>query len=124
MSDLEDLRKKKKEELIQKMSAPDEPVTVSDSDFDQFVSEHDTVLVDLWADWCAPCKRLAPILDELAGEVDAAIGKLNVDENQQIPTKYSVSAIPTMLIFRDGELVDRLQGLMPKEKIKAAIEQA
>lgn len=124
MSDLEDLREKKKEELIQRMSVPEEPVKVSDSDFDQFVSKHDTVLVDLWADWCAPCKRLAPILDELAGEIDAAIGKLNVDENQQIPTKYSVSAIPTMLIFKDGELVDRLQGLMPKEKIEAAIEQA
>lgn len=124
MSDLEELRRKKREELIKRMSSPDKPVKVTDANFDEFINEHDTVLVDLWADWCAPCKRLSPILDELAGEVDAAIGKLNVDENREVPTKYTVTAIPTMLIFKNGEQVERLQGLMPKEKIKAAIEQA
>lgn len=124
MSELDELREKKAEELMKKMSYPNEPVKVTDSDFDEFVSEHDVVLVDLWADWCAPCKRLEPILEELAGEVDAAIGKLNVDENREVPSRYSVTAIPTMLLFKDGEMVDRLQGLMPKEKIKAAIQKA
>lgn len=124
MSSLDELRREKAEELMRRMSSPDKPVKVTDADFDEFVSKHDRVLVDLWADWCAPCKRIAPILDEVAGEVDAAIGKLNVDENRETPSKFGVTAIPTMLIFRDGEVVDRLQGLMPKDKIKAAIERA
>lgn len=122
MSELDELRKRKTEELVKNMSYPNEPVKVTDEDFDEFVEKHDLALIDLWADWCAPCKRLEPILEELAEEADVAIGKLNVDENRDIPSRYGVTAIPTMLVFKDGEAADRLQGLMPKEKIKQALE--
>jgi len=124
MSELDELRKRKAEELVKNMSYPNEPVKVTDEDFDEFVEKHDLALIDLWADWCAPCKRLEPILEELAEEADVAIGKLNVDENRDIPSRYGVTAIPTMLVFKGGEAADRLQGLMPKEKIKQALEKA
>lgn len=122
--EIEEWRKNRAEELMKDMSYPEEPVKITDEDFDQFVNKYDRVLVDLWADWCAPCKQLEPILKQLAGDVEAAIGKLNVDENREVPSKFGVTAIPTMLIFKDGEPVDRLQGLMPGDQLRAALERA
>lgn len=122
--EIEEWRKNRAEELMKDMSYPEEPVKITDEDFDQFVNKYDRVLVDLWADWCAPCKQLEPILKQLAGDVEAAIGKLNVDENREVPSKFGVMAIPTMLIFKDGEPVDRLQGLMPGDQLRAALERA
>jgi thioredoxin 1 len=98
---------------------------ISDSTF-QSETSSGTVLVDFWAPWCGPCKMIAPILDELSNEVGdkAKIVKINVDDNPESAAKYNVMSIPTLLVFKDGQVVDQLVGVQPKEKLKAVIEQA
>lgn len=98
---------------------PKEPVKVTDEDFDEFVEKYDVALIDFWAEWCGPCKRLGPVIEELAEEMqgEVAFGKLNVDENKAKSSEFSVSSIPTMIIFKDGEVVDKMIGALPKEEI-------
>ncbi|MGO4272337.1 thioredoxin [Paenibacillus sp. TAF58] len=98
---------------------------ISDVTFNNEI-EAGIVLVDFWAPWCGPCKIIAPILDELSAEIgDAAkIVKINVDDNPESASKYNVMSIPTLLVFKDGQLVDQLVGVQPKEKLKAVIEKA
>lgn len=83
-------------------------------------------LLDMAADWCGPCKAIAPIVDELAGEYEGRVGfgQVDVDQNPQIPTNYHVRAIPTLLMFKDGDVVGQLTGAHPKAKIKDLIESA
>lgn len=83
------------------------------------------VLVDFWATWCGPCQMMGPIVDELAKEYEgrpAKIGKCNVDENGDLAAKYNVMSIPSFILFKNGEAVDRLVGGVPKEKLQAMIE--
>ena len=103
------------------------PIDVTDSSFDEEVIQADTpVLVDFWADWCAPCKMIAPIVEELAGEFDGKIkfAKLDVDSNPKSASSYGIRGIPTMLIFNGGEPVDQVVGAVPKSVIKKKLEQA
>jgi thioredoxin 1 len=106
--------------------APTQPVPVTDGDFAQFVKQHPNVVVDAWAPWCGPCKRIAPILDELAKEYDGqvAIGKLNTDENQSTAMRYGIMSIPTLMIFKNGERVDQIVGLVPKDTLKQRFNKA
>ena len=82
------------------------------------------VLVDFWAEWCGPCRMVGPIVDELATEYDgkAVIGKLNVDENPEIAETYGIRSIPTMLVFKGGEIVDKIVGAVPKNTISGKID--
>jgi len=103
------------------------PIPVSDNEFDEQVLKADTpVLVDFWADWCGPCKMIAPSIDELAEELDGKVKftKVDVDENPDIAMKYGIRGIPTLLVFKDGAPVDQLVGAHPKATIKKRLESA
>ena len=87
---------------------------VTDNTFDEVINSHKTILVDFWAEWCGPCKKISPILDEISEETNLWVGKLNVDENPIKTTEYAVSSIPTMVLFKDGKPVKTITGAKPK----------
>ena len=87
---------------------------ITDNSFDEAVSTNDLVLVDFWADWCGPCKKLSPILDEISNQTGLLVGKLNVDENPDKMKEYSVHSIPTMVLFKSGQPVKTITGAKPK----------
>ena len=103
------------------------PVTITDDNFDVEVTKSDKpVLIDFWAAWCGPCRMIAPIMEEIAVEYEgkAIIGKVDVDENQQIAIKLGVRSIPTLLIFKDGQLKDTIIGAVPKSQIVTKLNAA
>jgi thioredoxin 1 len=101
------------------------PKPVSDSSFDaEVLGATEPVLVDFWAEWCGPCKMIAPFLDELAGEMAGrvTVAKVNIDENPQTPRKYNVRGIPTMILFKDGKVAATKIGALPKSKLYEWVE--
>lgn len=134
MDELEDIKKKKLEELRRRYmkggnkmegNVPSAPLTLSDADIDQTVSKYPTIVVDCWAPWCGPCRMVGPIIEELAKEMQGKIvfGKLNVDENPMTSTKHQIMSIPTLLVFKNGALIDKIVGAMPKEMLKQKLEE-
>ncbi len=117
--ELEKIRQKMIRELMRKKLSPqvNEPVEITDSNFDKVVKSSRVVVVDCWAPWCAPCRMMAPIINELAKEYAGKIlfGKLNVDKNPRTPARYQIMSIPTFLVFKEGVLVERIIGAMPKK---------
>ena len=103
------------------------PTPVDDSNFDQIVLQSKTpVLVDFWADWCGPCRMVAPIVEELAEEYEGRISfvKLDVDQNPRTASKYSIMSIPTLLIFKDGNPISNIVGFRPKVDLKRSLDAA
>ena len=106
------------------MAAPN-IVTLTQENFQKEVLQSSTpTLVDFWAEWCGPCKMLAPILDELASEYDGRvrIGKVNIDEHQGLAAQYGIRSIPTLLLFKTGEVADQVIGLRSKKDLKASFD--
>ncbi len=107
--------------------ASDAVLTLTDANFDGDVLQSDLpVLVDFWATWCAPCKAIAPMIDTVANEYagKVKVGKVNVDDNPATPGKYGVRGIPTLILFKDGQVVDQVVGAVPKSQLDALIAKA
>jgi len=125
LDELEEIRARKMRELMGQMSTPsiDRPIVVSDRNFDQTVRTYPLVVVDCWAAWCAPCRAIAPMVEELAREYSGKVvfGKLNVDENPETQQRFGIMAIPTLLVIRDGEGGDRRVGALAKSQLEAKI---
>jgi thioredoxin 1 len=96
---------------------------VTDTSFNEAVSTNYLVLVDFWAEWCGPCKKLSPILDEISNETGLLVGKLNVDENPEKMQEYSVHSIPTMVLFKSGQPVKTIIGAKPKHLLLKELEE-
>jgi len=106
------------------MASP-EIVHLTDDSFDETIKNaHGPVLVDFWAAWCGPCKIIAPYLDQIAGEVagQATVAKVNVDENGDLSARFGIRSIPTLVVFKDGRVVDQQIGALPKEQIRSLLQ--
>jgi len=125
MDELEEIRGKKLQELVKRMSTPkiDKPIVVSDRNFEQTMKSYPLVVVDCWAAWCAPCRAIAPIVDQLAKDYTGKVvfGKLNVDENPETAQRFGIMAIPTLLVMKDSKEVDRVVGVLPKSELEEKI---
>jgi thioredoxin 1 len=122
--ELKRIRAKKLSELREKkQEMTDGPVHVTDTDFNDLVKKHSVALIDFWAPWCGPCRALAPTIEDLNREYAGRVfvGKLNVDENPQTAECFGVSSIPTMVVMKNGEEVDRIVGCVQKKYIDAVL---
>ena len=127
MDELERIRQKKMKEMMEKMLSepkpkvefPDHPITLNSSNFDEVLKKYRYVVVDVWAEWCAPCKLIAPTIEDLAKEYagDVVFGKLNTSEEQAIANRFAITAIPSLIFFRNGKPVDKIVGALPKGDI-------
>ena len=123
MDELEAIRQKKMERLQTMTSG--EVLIMDDNNLAETVREHPFVVLDCWAEWCGPCKMVAPVIEQLAVEYAGRItfAKLNIDENMGTATKYRISAIPTMLVFRNGEMAGQIVGALPKNHIEQKLQE-
>jgi len=129
--ELERMRQRKLREMMKKkedgpaVPITDSPIEVTDSNFNEIVKKDGLVVVDCWAAWCAPCRMIAPVIEELAKDYVGKIlfGKLNVDSNRRVPLEYQIMSIPTVLVFKDGVLVDRILGAMPRRLLEQKLTQ-
>lgn len=128
MSDAEDIeriREQKRKELGGRADTPDEPVAVEGAEhLERLLAKHDVVLVDFYADWCGPCKMLAPTVAEIAAETVATVLKVDIDAHQDLAAEYQVQGVPTLYLFVDGEVHERMVGVQDKATLVDAIESA
>jgi thioredoxin 1 len=122
MDEIDDIRQKKMEGLkkeLEKREHPGSPVEITDAVFDEFIAKYNLTVVDCWAQWCGPCRMISSIIDEMAAELQGKVvfGKLNVDHNKSTAGKFAITSIPALLVFKNGKLVDRIIGAVPKQRI-------
>ena len=124
---LKEMRKyrgsRKMPDSLQEQKEEDRPIKVTDSTLMEIVQKYALVVIDCWAPWCAPCHIIAPIIEELARDYAGKVifGKLNVDENRKVAMQYQIMGIPTLLVFKGGELVDRIVGVIPRQMLEPKI---
>jgi thioredoxin 1 len=126
--ELEKLKREKMKEYLKDPAQGEvitKPIEATDSTFANIVNSHPFVVIDCWAQWCAPCRMIAPIIEELAKEYAGKIvfGKLDVDKNTEIPMQYGIMSIPTLLVFKNGKTVDRIVGAMPRSMLESKLTQ-
>ncbi len=121
--DIEKIREKKREELTDRTDVPEQPIDVEGTDhLEELLGKYSTVLVDFYADWCGPCKMLAPTVTEIAAETDAVVLKVDIDAHQDLATKYQVQGVPTLYLFDDGEVRERMVGVQDKTTLVGKVE--
>ena len=128
--ELERIRRAKLQGMMKKSEASEKggivlnkPIEVTDATFEEMIQNHSLVVVDCWAPWCGPCYMVAPVIEELARDYAGKIlfGKLNVDENREVSMQYQIMGIPTLLVFKNGKLVERIVGAMPRQMLEPKI---
>ncbi|QDX39395.1 thioredoxin [Salarchaeum sp. JOR-1] len=130
---IEDIRQRKLEELRSRAesepetepttSTPSTPVQISgQAALTETVDEHDVVLADFYADWCGPCQMLEPTVETIAADTAATVAKVDIDANQQLAAQYGVRSVPTLVLFADGQPVERLVGMQDESRLRAAVE--
>jgi len=130
--ELEEIRRQKLEELrnraqepdgTEKAQTPSTPISVDGGqELRSTTAKESVVLVDFFAEWCGPCQMLEPVLETVAAETDAVVATVDIDENQQLAAEYGVQGVPTLLLFVDGEPVERLVGMQQESKLRALVE--
>jgi thioredoxin 1 len=132
--ELEEIRRKKLNELRTRdesgstdeseSESPSDPVSVGGkAELADITTDHDVVLVDFYADWCGPCQMLEPVVETVAAETAATVAKVDVDANQELAAEYGVRGVPTLLLFADGEPVERLVGMQEETQLRSVIEE-
>ena len=108
-------------ERAQNQKLTSKPILLTDSNFNSEIAKHKLIVVDFWAPWCGPCRMVGPLVEELAAEYagKVAFGKLNVDENTMVPSRFGVRGIPTLIVFKDGQIVDTSVGACSKSHIES-----
>ncbi|MBN1785852.1 MAG: thioredoxin [Candidatus Methanofastidiosa archaeon] len=124
MDEIDEIKKRKMEDMKKNADAPTHPISANDDNFDQLLEEYPYLLVDFWAEWCMPCKMFAPTIEEVAKDMKGrlAVAKLNVDEARNTALKYNIMSIPTSMLFKKGKLVDKLTGAVSKQTLKQFVE--
>jgi len=132
-SEIEEIRQKKLQEMLRSVGSavtgngwPEVPVQVADDTFESFIKKYPKVVVDCWAPWCGPCRILSPTIDVLAKEMKGkvAFAKLNTDDNYGTAGKFKIMSIPTLLFFKDGQLVNKMIGAAPKTMVEQEIRKS